>query len=560
MKMTISEYLLQQLKNYGIYDIFGVPGDYNLGFLDVLSKDNELNWVGNCNELNAAYAADGYARIKGMGALITTMGVGELSAINGIAGSYAEDVPVIQITGMASMSDIKNHAIIHHTLGDGNFQHFKNAYSEVTAYQTILDPTNAQNKINTALSHAYLYKKPVYIGLPEDIVNTEIDIQPIQSTMTVFTNKRNLTQFINDFSSLIHHSKEQLFVIGHFIQRYQLQEITKTLIEQSKIPFFTSTLGRNVIGDDHQYSKGIYNAELPLCKNADTIITLGNKPSEGFTIPSTHIVEINPTYSRIDNRIYENIYIKDVLTQLLTASIPFHNSDVCCPKNNDKTLTLSSPNTMNFCDYAHILEYYINGPFNLLVEQGTSFFTSAQMKLSDKVRFIGQAMWSSIGYTAAATLGTSIADQQNRSILMIGDGSLQMTAQCLSTMIKEKVHPIIIMNNNNGYTIERYVAGAHKSYNDIQNWNYQQFIHSFSYQTDENPKFISVKNAKELNHALEKAIKLEDQLVLIEIKTNKFDAPENLKVYAQFNAKEDRYKEGINQQDLPTGILPKNDE
>ncbi len=73
-----------------------------LPFLDDVVAHEKLKWIGNCNELNAAYAADGYARIKGIATLITTFGVGELSAINGIAGSYAENVPVIKNHGYAT--------------------------------------------------------------------------------------------------------------------------------------------------------------------------------------------------------------------------------------------------------------------------------------------------------------------------------------------------------------------------------------------------------------------------------------------------------------------------
>ena len=85
-KVTVIDYLIERLHEIGVDDIFGVPGDYNLSFLDDVEKSSSVNWIGDCNELNAAYAADGYARKKGVGALITTFDVGELSAINGIAG------------------------------------------------------------------------------------------------------------------------------------------------------------------------------------------------------------------------------------------------------------------------------------------------------------------------------------------------------------------------------------------------------------------------------------------------------------------------------------------
>ncbi|WP_281746838.1 thiamine pyrophosphate-binding protein [Helicobacter suis] len=128
MTTTVGQYLLDRLKDYGVRHVFGVPGDYNLEFLDLIEDDPGLEWVGNCNELNGAYASDGYGRINSMAALVTTFGVGELSAINGVAGSYAESVPVVKIVGMPSRNASINRRYMHHTLGDGEFMKFYDMY------------------------------------------------------------------------------------------------------------------------------------------------------------------------------------------------------------------------------------------------------------------------------------------------------------------------------------------------------------------------------------------------------------------------------------------------
>ena len=86
--VDVAEYLFTRLHQLGIRSIHGVPGDYNLVALDYIPNCG-LNWVGNCNELNAGYAADGYARVKGISAVVTTFGVGELSLLNATAGGYA---------------------------------------------------------------------------------------------------------------------------------------------------------------------------------------------------------------------------------------------------------------------------------------------------------------------------------------------------------------------------------------------------------------------------------------------------------------------------------------
>src|ERR1700740_2220835 len=139
---TVADYLLYRLAQAGVHHLFGGPGDFNFQFLDHVIAHPQITWVGNANELNAAYAADGYARLNGMGALLTTFGVGELSAINGVAGSYAEYVPVIPVVGAPSTAARREKALIHHTLGDGDFDRFARAYAEVTVAQAILTQEN----------------------------------------------------------------------------------------------------------------------------------------------------------------------------------------------------------------------------------------------------------------------------------------------------------------------------------------------------------------------------------------------------------------------------------
>lgn len=175
MKITVGDYLLERIKTLGVSDMLGVPGDYNLGFLDQVDAMKGLEWRGCCNELNAAYAADGYARIRGASALLTTFGVGELSAINGIAGSYAEQVPVIHIDGMPTSIIQEKKAIVHHTLGDGNFSVFVRMYELVTVAQTVLTADNAASEIDRVLTACWLHKRPVYIGLPSDLTSVEIE-------------------------------------------------------------------------------------------------------------------------------------------------------------------------------------------------------------------------------------------------------------------------------------------------------------------------------------------------------------------------------------------------
>ena len=175
-RMTIGDFLLRRLKEAGIRHLFGVPGDYNLELLQQLQDTGSLNWIGTCSELNASYVADGYARLNGLGALLVTNGVGPLSAINGVGGAYSEHVPVICIAGSIPLRSIDRGLGMHHTMADGSFDHFLNAYAHVTAAHARLTPRNAATEIDRLILTAWREKLPVYMELPSDIAYLDIEV------------------------------------------------------------------------------------------------------------------------------------------------------------------------------------------------------------------------------------------------------------------------------------------------------------------------------------------------------------------------------------------------
>ncbi|MFJ9370791.1 thiamine pyrophosphate-binding protein [Nocardia sp. NPDC101769] len=167
--MKIGEFLLRRLEEAGVGHLFGVPGDFNLELLLQLHDGGALTWVGKTSELAASYAADGYARLNGMGALAVTNAVGALSAINGVAGSYSEHVPVVCICGSIPLESIDRGLGMHHTMADGTWDRFLGAYAQVTAAQARLTPHNAVIEIDRLILTAWREKLPVYIELPSDI-------------------------------------------------------------------------------------------------------------------------------------------------------------------------------------------------------------------------------------------------------------------------------------------------------------------------------------------------------------------------------------------------------
>jgi len=541
---TVSTYLLDRLHELGIEHIFGVPGDYNLAFLDDVVAHKNLKWIGNCNELNAAYAADGYARIKGIAALITTFGVGELSAINGIAGSYAENVPVIKITGTPPTKVMENGAIVHHTLGDGKFDHFSNMYREITIAQTNVTPEHAAEEIDRVLRACWNEKRPVHINLPIDVYNKPIN-KPTEPIINkpILSNKEALNKMLLHAISKINSAKKPVILADFEVDRFHAKENLHQFVEKTGFPIATFSMGKGIFPEKHPQFIGVYTGDVssPYLRKrideSDCIISIGVKLTDtitgGFTQGFTkeQVIEIHPYTVKIIDKKYGPVVMQDVL-QHLSDSIEHRNKDTLDVK---PFILESSPFTEEFNPKAQMVTqkrfwqqmyHFLQENDVLIVEQGTPFFGSAAIPLPNHTAYVGQPLWGSIGYTLPALLGTQLANLSRRNILIIGDGSFQVTAQELSTILRQNLKPIIFLINNNGYTVERAIHGQNQPYNDIQMWDYNKL--SMIFGSEEKSLTFKVENEAELAEVLTNIIFNKNQLIFIEVIMSQSDQPELL--------------------------------
>ncbi|HFJ9271331.1 alpha-keto acid decarboxylase family protein [Bacillus cereus] len=541
---TVSTYLLDRLHELGIEHIFGVPGDYNLAFLDDVVAHKNLKWIGNCNELNAAYAADGYARIKGIAALITTFGVGELSAINGIAGSYAENVPVIKITGTPPTKVMENGAIVHHTLGDGKFDHFSNMYREITIAQTNVTPEHAAEEIDRVLRACWNEKRPVHINLPIDVYNKPIN-KPTEPIINkpILSNKEALNKMLLHAISKINSAKKPVILADFEVDRFHAKESLHQFVEKTGFPIATFSMGKGIFPEKHPQFIGVYTGDVssPYLRKrideSDCIISIGVKLTDtitgGFTQGFTkeQVIEIHPYTVKIIDKKYGPVVMQDVL-QHLSDSIEHRNKDTLDVK---PFILESSPFTEEFNPKAQMVTqkrfwqqmyHFLQENDVLIVEQGTPFFGSAAIPLPNNTACVGQPLWGSIGYTLPALLGTQLANLSRRNILIIGDGSFQVTAQELSTILRQNLKPIIFLINNNGYTVERAIHGQNQLYNDIQMWDYNKL--SMVFGSEEKSLTFKVENEAELAEVLTNITFNKNQLIFIEVIMSQSDQPELL--------------------------------
>jgi indolepyruvate decarboxylase len=541
---TVGDYLLDRLAQIGIQHLFGVPGDYNLHFLDHVISHPEVTWVGCANELNAAYAADGYARCRPAAALLTTFGVGELSAINGIAGSYAEFLPVIHIAVAPSLASQRNGELLHHTLGDGDFSHFFHMAAEVTAAQASLTVKNAATEIDRVIREALSQHKPVYLFLPLDVAAAPVGAQPYPLTLPEpLCSDDSLQAFITAATAMLSKANTVSLLADFLAQRMGVAEQLQHWIDNTPFPHATLLMGKGTLNEQHRNFTGTYSgggsdeAIRAHIEDADVIISVGVRYTDTITTGFSHQIacekniDIQPTLARVGSQVFPSIPMSDAIAALenITATL--------ASRWDHRTITAPAlpqseqKDTLNQCEFWQQIQHFLRPGDILVTDQGTSCFGAATLRLPKDCQFIVQSLWGSIGYSLPAAFGAQIAEPNRRVVLLIGDGSLQLTVQELGSIIRDRLNMVILVMNNEGYTVERAIHGPEQRYNDIAAWNWTQLPAALG--ANENEILCEqVCSPTALAQTL-KQVNAESRLSLIEVVLPKMDIPALLHTITQ---------------------------
>ncbi|MDO1227862.1 alpha-keto acid decarboxylase family protein [Salmonella enterica subsp. enterica serovar Agona] len=533
---TVADYLLDRLAGCGIGHLFGVPGDYNLQFLDHVIDHPTLRWVGCANELNAAYAADGYARMSGAGALLTTFGVGELSAINGIAGSYAEYVPVLHIVGAPCSAAQQRGELMHHTLGDGDFRHFYRMSQAISAASAILDEQNACFEIDRVLGEMLAARRPGYIMLPADVAK-KTAIPPTQAlALPVHEAQSGVeTAFRYHARQCLMNSRRIALLADFLAGRFGLRPLLQRWMAETPIAHATLLMGKGLFDEQHPNFVGTYSAGASskevrqAIEDADRVICVGTRfvdtLTAGFTqqLPAERTLEIQPYASRICETWFNLPMAQAVSTLrelcLECAFAPPPTRSAGQPVRIDKgELTQES--------FWQTLQQYLKPGDIVLVDQGTAAFGAAALSLPDGAEVVVQPLWGSIGYSLPAAFGAQTACPDRRVILIIGDGAAQLTIQEMGSMLRDGQAPVILLLNNDGYTVERAIHGAAQRYNDIASWNWTQIPPALN--AAQQAECWRVTQAIQLAEVLERLARPQ-RLSFIEVMLPKADLPELLR-------------------------------
>ncbi|MBV9615114.1 MAG: alpha-keto acid decarboxylase family protein [Ktedonobacteraceae bacterium] len=557
--ITVGDYLLYRLKEMGIKHIFGVPGDYNLGFVDHIDRDEELAWIGTCNELNAAYAADGYARLNGIAAISTVFGPGELSALNGIAGAYAERVPLVVITGAPATRQAQQRAVVHHTLGDGNFTHFATMFKEITVAQTQLTPENAAAEIDRVLDACWLEKRPVYIALPLDVCEHPLPTPQMPLALPEYSSDPEmLAAFLKQAIKVLEAARHPLILADYEVNRYHLSEELLAFLNATGFPFASLSMGKGVVDETHPQAIGVYAGALSSEQvkqsigEADCIFSIGVQLTDltsGMftqTPPQEKMIELHPLGARIHSTWYQDVAMKDVLTQLtqqVEQKAERHRYPLAYAEGSRESFTPPVSRHAPFIEQQRFwqrLSHFFKEDDVLLVDMGTAFSGAVSVPLPAGATMIAQPLWSSIGYSLPAAVGTALASPCRRHIAVIGDGAFQMTVQELSTALHHNLPLIIFLVNNDGYTIERLIHGREKKYNDLSMWRYHRLPALFGGVRKSLCHQVTTED--ELDAALQEAEHSPNMLHFIEVVMGREDAPEWLNALCDLLAKQHSYQ------------------
>jgi len=482
--MSIGQYLIRRLQDYGIGHVFGIPGDYILAFYSLLEK-SPLKLVGNTREDCAGFAADAYARINGMSAVCVTYCVGGLSLCNSIAGAYAEKSPVVVITGSPGMGERINNPLLHHRVRDFRTQ-FDVFDKLCIACTELSDPRIALHEIDRVLHAAASFKRPVYIEIPRDMVNVVPDVRHQFIDPATHSDAEVLQEAVSEAAQWINSAKRPVIIAGVEVHRFGLQHELVKLAESTQIPITTTMLGKSVIAETHPLFVGLYegamgNEEVTrFVEESDCVILLGTFMTDiNLGIYTANLDPGKCIYAtsenlRIRHHHFHGVLLEDFIRKLTEARPQPPKRAIPKIKNLASEKFELQPNKpISIRRMIARLNESLNDETIVVADIGDSLFSATELVIRGHTEFISPAYYTSMGFAVPAALGAQVARPDLRTIAIVGDGAFQMTGMELSTIVARKFPTIVIVLDNKGYGTERFLHPGN-SFNDIHPWAYHK--------------------------------------------------------------------------------------
>jgi pyruvate decarboxylase len=428
--------------------------------------------------------------------------VGELSAVNAIAGAYSEYVPIVHIVGYPSTLSQKNGALLHHTLGNGDFTVFSRMSKEISCAVSMLNHQHeAAMLIDNAIRECILKSRPVYISLPSDMVQKKLDGDRLNTPLDLEypPNDQEAEDYVVDVVlKYLHAAKNPVIVVDGCAIRHRALKETHELVKKSGIPTFVAPMGKGAVDESLPNYGGVYagdgsNAGVKdRVESADLVLSIGAIQSDfntaGFTVRMSQMntIDFHSYAVKVRYSEYPGVRMNGVLAKITQKLGKLSIEAGPTPDNKiPKDEAKSSDPIITHAWLWPRLGQWLQKDDVIITETGTSNFGIWETRFPQGVNAISQVLWGSIGYATGSCQGAALAAQEmglKRTILFTGDGSFQLTAQEVSTMIRNNLSPIIFVICNKGYTIERLIHGMEDAYNDVQEWKYKDLPEVFGAQ------------------------------------------------------------------------------
>jgi indolepyruvate decarboxylase len=548
---TVARYLAVRLAEMGVGHLFAVPGDYAGTFLSTIDDEGEsigIRRVGTCNELEAGYSADAYARLRGVGGVCVTFGVGTFSLLNALAGSYVEQLPVVLVVGSpASASrntERREGVLFHHSTGTLSAD--EDSVKNVTvARVVVMDPLRAPGQIDSALRACLTWRKPVYIevyanvwGLPCEAPRGRLEPGPLP------TLQASLDAALDATLEHLWKAERPVIWAGVEVQRFGLQDLLEELVAETGFPFATDLLGKSLLPEDAPGFVGVYDGASAnpktrrLVETADWLLGLGNLVTDDFLdlvkkSYGTMSLAWNNSV-RVGTDVWDCVPLRDFMQQLLrrlrerrygapeaavgllaAAGAPEHAFLLRAKAAPD------APEPVSYDAFFRRMQDWVDDSMILMADTCIALYSAAELPVRRRDGFISQAAWNSIGYTTGACLGVGFADPSRRAVVFTGDGGFQMVCQALSDVARAKQGAIVFIFDNALYGIEQAFVNVKyftrgeppEEFDLLHGWDYPKLVEVFRGGWG-----ATVGTMAELEDALAKALENRDGPSVIALK------------------------------------------
>jgi indolepyruvate decarboxylase len=551
---SIGEYLIDRLYAHGVRHVFGIPGDYVLGFYDQLLH-SKLRIVNTCDEQGAGFAADAYARIRGLGAVCVTYCVGGLKVANTTAEAFAEKSPVVVISGAPGMKEREKNPLLHHKVREFDTQ--KKVFEQVTVASTVLsEAQSALQEIDRVLHAALRYKRPVYVELPRDMVAVPGRALHRPPEIHEASEPRSLNAALKEAAAMINAARKPVILADVELHRFGLQDELLQLARQTNIPVAATLLGKSVIGEHYPFYLGVYEGAMgrePVqryVEASDCVIMLGAFLTDinlgVFTARLDPARSIYATSEKLSIRYhnYENVRFKDFVRGLLRSRLrrrrlpklpPVPNgrrgawlaetgARVSAKKQGDFSLLSRNGPARRFKPDAAVtirhlferLNSFLTDDMIVVADVGDALFGAADLFIYRRTEFLGPAYYASMGFAVPAGVGAQMAKPRLRPLVLVGDGAFQMTGLELATAVRYGLNPIVIVLNNRGYGTERHMQDG--PYNDVLPWSYYRVPELLGAG-----RGLAVNTVAELDAALVEAQRYTESFCLLDVRLDPLD-------------------------------------